>query len=76
MSDSLDYEQRHLVKMANQIASNVPNRSDIAGQVAAHMRSFWTPVMRREIIEIARNHPDALAAEVHDALDQLQAVGA
>lgn len=76
MSDSLDYEQQHLVKMANQIASNVPNRSDIAGQVATHMRSFWTPVMRRDIIEIARSHPDALAAQVHDALDQLQAVGA
>jgi len=76
MSEGLDYEQRHLVKMANQIAMNVPGRTDIASQVARHMRSFWTPVMRAEIDEIAREHPDELAADVHGALDQLRAVEA
>ena len=80
MSDStehgLDYEQSHLVKMVNQIASNVPKRDDIAGQVANHLRTFWTPVMRADITEIARQHPETLAAQVHDALDQLQTVEA
>lgn len=76
MSEGLDYEQRHLVKMANQIAMNVPGRTDIASQVATHMRSFWTPVMRADIAAIAREHPDELAADVHDALDQLRAVEA
>ena len=76
MSQRLDYEQRHLVKMANQIAMNVPGRTNIASQVANHMRSFWTPVMRAEIGEIARQHPDELAADVHGALDQLRVVEA
>ena len=76
MSQGLDYEQRHLVKMANQIAMNVPGRTNIASQVANHMRSFWTPVMRAEIWEIAREHPDELAADVHGALDQLRVVEA
>lgn len=76
MSHDLDYEQAHLVKMANQIASNVPNRDDIAGQVANHLRTFWTPVMRADIIEIALSHPQELAAQVHDALDRLQTVEA
>lgn len=75
MSGDLNYEERHLVKMANQIAMNVPVRSDIPGQVATHMRNFWTPVMRADIIEIAREHPQELAAEVVDALEQLQTVG-
>lgn len=72
----LDYEQARLVKMVNQIASNVPNRDDIAGQVAVHLRTFWTPVMRADITEIARQHPETLAAQVHNALDQLQTVEA
>jgi uncharacterized protein Yka (UPF0111/DUF47 family) len=72
----LDYEQARLVKMANQIASNVPNRDDIATQVAHHLRTFWTPVMRGDITEIARQQPKALAAQVHDALDQLAALEA
>jgi NADH-dependant formate dehydrogenase delta subunit FdsD. len=76
VSHDLDYEQAHLVKMVNQIASNVPNRDDIAGQVANHLRTFWTPVMLADIIEIARSHPQELAAQVHDALDRLQTVEA
>jgi len=76
VSHDLDYEQAHLVKMANQIASNVPSRDDIAGQVANHLRTFWTPVMRADIIEIARSHPQELAAQVHDALERVQTVEA
>ncbi|HEV8023936.1 MAG TPA: formate dehydrogenase subunit delta [Candidatus Nanopelagicales bacterium] len=76
MSAELDYDQQHLVKMANQIAANVPLRNDIPGQVANHIRTFWTPVMRTDLTAIAREHPDALAAQVHDALDQLHAVEA
>jgi len=76
VSHDLDYEQAHLVKMVNQIASNVPNRDDIAGQVANHLQTFWTPVMLADIIEIARSHPQELAAQVHDALDRLQTVEA
>ena len=64
----LNYEQAHLVKMANQIATNVPNRLEIAEQVATHMRSFWTPEMRRDIEEIERDYPDDLVPDVHAAL--------
>ena len=29
MSTAMDYQQRHLVKMANQIAGNIPVRADV-----------------------------------------------
>ena len=45
MSTSGDYKQQHLIKMANQIASSIPTRDDIPGQISAHMRQFWTTEM-------------------------------
>lgn len=68
----LNYEQAHLVKMANQIAANVPNRSEVAEQVATHMRSFWTPEMRSDIEEIERDYPADLVPDVHVALEILR----
>ena len=42
----MDYQQRHLVKMANQIAGSIPVRADVPEQICQHMRQFWTPVMQ------------------------------
>jgi len=43
-----------LVKMANQIAANSdygPDKEKIAATVADHLTRFWTPAMRKAIIE-------------------------
>ena len=43
-----------LVKMANQIAANSdygPDKDKIAAVVADHLTRFWTPAMRKAIIE-------------------------
>jgi formate dehydrogenase subunit delta len=43
-----------LVKMANQIAANSdygPDKDKVASVVADHITRFWTPAMRRAIIE-------------------------
>ena len=44
----------HLVTMANQIAeffrSSNPDRAEAVAATAQHLRSFWDPRMRREII--------------------------
>jgi formate dehydrogenase subunit delta len=43
-----------LVKMANQIAANSDYGTDkdkVAAVVADHLTRFWTPAMRRAIIE-------------------------
>lgn len=69
---TLNYEQAHLVKMANQIAANVPNRDEVAEQIAAHLRSFWTPQMRVDITAIADDYPDVLDPQVRTALEILR----
>jgi formate dehydrogenase subunit delta len=43
-----------LVRMANQIAANFeygPDKDKAAAGVADHLRRFWTPSMRAQIIE-------------------------
>ena len=40
MITSGNYKQAHLIKMANQIASNVPTREDVPAQISAHLRQF------------------------------------
>ena len=67
----MDYHQEHLVRMANQIAGGVPTREDVAGQVSHHMKQFWTPVMLKDLSDIATTKPDCIGAEVHAALAAL-----
>ena len=71
MSTSGDYKQAHLIKMANQIASNVPTREDVPAQVSAHLRQFWTSEMQQALQEIAAETPDRLTEEVLHALRSL-----
>ena len=71
MSISGDYKQQHLIKMANQIATSIPTREDIPGQISAHMRQFWTNEMLKTLREIAAETPDILSDDVHSALQIL-----
>ena len=71
MSTSGDYKQQHLIKWANQIASNNPTRENIPSQISAHMRQFWTSEMLETLGEIAAKTPDLLSEDVHSALQSL-----
>ena len=71
MSTSGDYKQQHLIKMANQIASHIPTRDDIPGQISARMRQFWTSEMQQTLRDIAAETPDILSEDVHSALRSL-----
>lgn len=65
-----------LVRMLNQIAANFsyedPERA--AHDIAAHLRSFWTPTMRSEILEHGRSDPGDLSGLSKLALGQLAAL--
>ena len=58
----------HLVTMANQIAeffrSSNPDRAEAVAATAQHLRSFWDPRMRREII--ARLKDGAEVSELNE----------
>jgi NADH-dependant formate dehydrogenase delta subunit FdsD len=65
-----------LVTMANQIAANVPDPAHAAEQTAAHLRTFWAPVMIDDLAEIVHANPDAVTPPVHEALAVLRPEGA
>jgi len=47
----------HLVKMANDIGAfyeAFPDRSEAITSIAGHLKNFWEPRKRREIIDYAR----------------------
>lgn len=71
MSTLGNCKQQHLIKWANQIASSIPTREDIPGQISAHMRQFWTSEMLKTLREIAAEMPDILSEDVHSALQSL-----
>jgi NADH-dependant formate dehydrogenase delta subunit FdsD len=62
----------HLVRMANQIAANVPDPACAAEQTAAHLRAFWAPVMIDDLAAIAAENPDDLVPAVRAALSTLR----
>ncbi|MCR9245732.1 MAG: formate dehydrogenase subunit delta [bacterium] len=61
-----------LVNMANQIAaffSAEPDRKDAVAGVAGHLRKFWDPRMRREILAHFDAGGDGMESLVRDALE-------
>jgi formate dehydrogenase subunit delta len=62
-----------LVRMANQIAQNMmshPHDQAVAG-VAEHLQAFWTPKMRRQIIDHAAGGGAGLEALTREAVERL-----
>lgn len=58
----------HLVRMANQIATffaAMPDRNQAVDDVAGHLRKFWEPRMRRQLLTFLEQHPDGQGAEIH-----------
>jgi formate dehydrogenase subunit delta len=58
-----------LVRMANQIAANFdygPDKAKAAAAVADHLRRFWSPLMREEIV----NHDDQGEVKLSDVAKQ------
>ena len=62
----------NLVKMANQIAhyfDSEPDHAKAVQGVKQHLQSFWTPAMRRQLVEwIAANEGEGLDPKVREAL--------
>ena len=63
-----------LAKMANQIAANSdygPDKEKVAAVVADHLTRFWTPAMRKAIIEGHRKNVADLTPTAARAVEQL-----
>jgi formate dehydrogenase subunit delta len=69
-------DNSNLVKMANNIGQFFkaePNHELAVKGVEQHMRNFWEPRMRLQIIEYAKLHGDELLDIVLEAVKQLSA---
>jgi len=67
----------HLVTMANQIAdffkASDPDRNEAVTATAQHLRSFWDPRMRREIIaHLASRGGEGLSEIARDVVRMLE----
>lgn len=63
-----------LIRMANQIADFFQpyERAEAVEGIATHLRNFWDPRMRAQIIDIAAAQPGALAEPVREAVARLR----
>jgi formate dehydrogenase subunit delta len=68
----------HLVKMANDICAfyeALPDREEAINSIATHLKNFWEPRMRREIIDHAKRGAEQdprLKELVREAILKLQ----
>jgi formate dehydrogenase subunit delta len=68
-------ELHHLVKMANEIGgffAQMPDRNEAVAAVATHLKNFWEPRMRRQIIDYAHRDGRDLTELVRDAVLSLE----
>ena len=70
MSASQERPER-LIYMANQIAKFFAAQAEGAAGAAGHLKSFWDPQMRAEIIAWRRAGGDGLDPLAADAVDRL-----
>lgn len=69
-----DQELNHLIKMINQIASNVAGRDDEerVRNTAAHVEKFWARSMRNKINSHSESSPEDLHPGALQALALLR----
>ena len=64
----------NLVTMANQIGDffkSYPDKEQDTKDIAGHMKKFWPPIMRKEIIEyVASSEENLLDDMVNDAINK------
>jgi formate dehydrogenase subunit delta len=61
----------HLVKMANEIGgyfAAMPDHEEAVNSIEHHLRNFWEPRMRRELIAHAHNEDCDLIPIVREAV--------
>jgi formate dehydrogenase subunit delta len=64
----------HLVKMANDISgffSSNPDHEAAVHSTSQHLKSFWDPRMRKQLIEYARRDDGALTPIAREAVLRL-----
>jgi formate dehydrogenase subunit delta len=64
-----------LVRMANDVAhffEATPDQEQAAKEIATHLRNFWDPSMRRELVAHAQHGGEGLRDSVKRAVGRLE----
>jgi formate dehydrogenase subunit delta len=67
----------HLIKMANEIGGffgSLPDHEEAVTSMAQHLKNFWEPRMRREIIAYAQNNGAELLPFAREAIARLDPI--
>jgi len=67
----------HLIRMANQIGTffeSMPERQEALEGIAAHIKKFWEPRMRREFLALLEAGGEGVSPIVREALDKHRAL--
>ena len=62
-----DFQLQSIIRMANQIAANIPSAGAPEIEVAHHLTQFWTPIMRERLAKDV--DPSELSDVVKKALE-------
>lgn len=65
------YEVARLVSMANDIAANLGLHADADKRIAEHINRFWTPRMRKLLLEYAAKEGQGLCEAMLPVMDKL-----
>lgn len=57
--------------MANQIALNIPDRSNVSQAVGNHISRYWAPSLISTLENYVTRHPEEVSDEVRGALKLL-----
>lgn len=64
-------EIENLIRMANQIADNLVFHDDAAERTADHLRRFWAPSMRQQLLDYSAAGGDGLKPAARAAVQRL-----
>ncbi len=65
------HDPQVLVKMAEQIVKNIPDRAHVAKATSEHIKSFWAPSMITTLIDFSHKHPEEVSADLRGVIAQL-----
>lgn len=67
----IQQDPKTLVKMANQIALNIPDRVNTSQAVGAHLVKYWAPSLIATLQDYVASYPHEVSEEVLAALTQV-----
>ena len=65
------HDPHALLKMAEQIVRNIPDRAHVTEATSQHIKTFWSPSMISELHNFSEKHPQEVSDEVRGALKAL-----